>query len=449
MQKQGFLRKFIRGGVWALLFRAFTVVTNLALSMLIARMLAPDQVGVYFLLVSLVSVIAVFAQAGLNIAIVRIISKYCALGNNGKVGSSIKKSLFLGLLTSLASALLLYFGGLELLSTHIFNLTAIYDYRLFISIWVVLWCLESLNAEIYRGFKQFHLAVLFKRLAPNIVIMVITVTLYIRHTAISLDDYLLVVLIGWLISLLISSLLLQKYILTDKQGDAVDFHQLISKSIPLWFTGWITFALPQLDLWILGVFESSEALALYGAATRLVMFLGLPLLIVQAVVPPLISEAHATNRLSDLTRGLQTISAISFYPGLIISLIYLISGEMVLKLVFGDTYNEAAIVLKILTIGYIIKLYSGSSQTLLMMSGHGKITMMVSITTGTLLVVGCLLVGKNSGMIGIAVVSVIALSLHSILNLIFARIQLGIWAIPWIRARQIKRYLGMIWHPLR
>lgn len=426
------------------MFRAFTVVTNLALSMLIVRMLAPGQVGVYFLLVSLVSVIAVFAQAGLNITIVRIISKYRALGHNGKVGTSIKKSLFLGLLTSLASALLLYFGGLELLSTHIFKLTAIYDYRLFISIWVVLWCLESLNAEIYRGFKQFHLAVLFKRLAPNIVITVITVTIFIRHIDISLDDYLLVVLIGWLISLIISSLLLQKYILTNKQSDIVGFRQLLSKSIPLWFTGWITFSLPQLDLWILGVFESSKELALYGAATRLVTFLGLPLLIVQAVVPPLIAEAHALNAKNELTKGLQTVSAISFFPGLVFGLGYFLAGETLLKWIFGEPYIDSLTVLKILTIGYMVKLFAGSSQALLMMTGHGTTTMIVSIISGVILVVGCLSVGGRYGMTGIAVVSVLALSLHSILNLLFAWIHVGIWTVPWIRATQIKRFLSML-----
>jgi O-antigen/teichoic acid export membrane protein len=183
-------------------------------------------------------------------------------------------------------------------------------------------------------------------------------------------------------------------------------------------------------------------LALYGSAIRLVGFLNIPHIVIQAVIPPLISEAHALNEKKDLARGLQTLAALSFFPGFLVSMVYLYAGESILKWVFGAPYTDAATVLSILTIGYIVKLFVGSSQSLLMMTGHGKVTMTVSVTTGLILVVGCLLVGERYGMIGIAIVSVSSLILHSVTSFFLARIYVGIWVVPMLRFSQIKRYLS-------
>lgn len=441
-QQPEFIHKLLKGGAWALLVRAFTVVSNLLLSMLIARLLAPDQVGVYFLLVSVVSVVTAFSLFGLDIAIVRIIATAMSTGKEDVVKSAIVKSRAIGLLSSLSLALVLYFAGLELLSLYVFKTPAIYDFRLLIAIWIILWSLESLNAEIYRGFKQFHLAVLFKRLAPNCVILIISAYFFTNNIEIELHGYLNIVLFGWLFSVLVSSFLLQRHFLKNKKKEDVSVKHLLSMSLPLWFTGWVSFALPQLDLWILAAFQPPEMVAVYGAASRLIRVVGVPLLIIQSIVPPLIAEAHATDSMGGLSKGLQTAAALSFIPGAILCLLYLFMGETILVFVFGSYYAEALLVLQILTIGFLVKLLVGSSESLLTMTGHGRTSMMISICSGLLMLFGCIYVGESYGMVGIAVVAATALSVHNVLNLLFARIQTGIWALPMLRVSQIKRVLG-------
>ncbi|MCU7862093.1 MAG: oligosaccharide flippase family protein [Candidatus Thiodiazotropha sp. (ex Lucinoma kastoroae)] len=443
MHRQKFLHKFLKGGVSTLLVRALTVISNLTLSMLIARMLAPDQVGVYFLLVSIVSVTALFTQIGLNVALVRIIARSVSRDHHSIVRSSILKSRLLGLLTSLTTALVLYFGGMELLSHIVFKTEAIYDLRLLIVIWVVLWCLESLNAEIFRGFQQYRLAVLFKRLAPNIVIVSIIIFIYLNDINIQLNDYLTVVVFGWFVSIVVSSLLIKNYLLKyNNERGSITIKEILSMSVPLWLTTWITFTLPQLDLWILGIFYLSDTLALYGSAIRLVSFLSIPLLMINAVIPPLIVEAHENNDKEELACGMKVLSALSFFPGLIICIAFFLYGETILRVVFGSHYMDANSVLFILTIGYIFKLFAGSSQQLLMMTGYGRSTMTVSIVSGFILVVGSYLVVEKYGMEGIATVSAITMIIHSMSNLILARVKEGIWVIPVFRLSHVKRHFS-------
>lgn len=441
MKQQGFIHKFLKGGAWALLIRILTVISNLALSMLIARMLAPDEVGSYFLLVSIISVVAVFSLLGLNIAVVRMIANSNALKEQGANFSVIQKTQILSLVASLSIALALYFLGSTILSIFEITDSVFIDYKILISIWIVLWSLENLNSDIFRGFKQFHLAALFKRVAPNIVILALSVYYFLYNIPIDLETYLIIVVIGWFSSLLLSSILLYKYFINTENNNHVSFTYLLSVSTPLWFTSWITLALHQIDLWVLAVFQPPEIVALYGAASRLTVFLVIPLLVMQSVVPPLIAESHALQEKEELSIGLQAASAMSFIPGILFCLVYFFAGKIVLVMVFGDYYGEAVTVLKILSVGMVFRLISGGSQSLLNMTGHEKTSMLISLFTGLFMVLGCLTVGERYGMVGIAIVAATSVSMHSMLNLIYGRLKVGIWVIPWLRMKQIKRFV--------
>lgn len=443
MKKEGFNYKFLKGSAWAVFVRIFTVISNLLLNMLLARLLAPEQVGVFFVMASVASVIAVISLVGLNVAIVKVIAKSVALGQHGIIRSAVVKSHIIVFCSTFLLALFLYFIGYRVLSDFTHG-SAIQGYELLFTIWIIFWSFENLNSEILRGFKQFHLAVLFKRLAPNIVILIIASVVYFTNIRIDLSSYLHIVVIGWLSSVILSSIVLRNIISKHNGTDVIKGRKLLSLSIPLWFTSWISLGLQQIDLWILALYQDPEIVALYGAASRLTHILGIPLLVTQSVVPPLIAETHAHGKIKELARGLQTVSAISFFPGFILCLIYIYAGEMLLTLIYGDYYSDAETVLTILTLGMVIKLLSGNSQSLLNMTGFEKSSMIISIVTGLFLVLGCLMVADQYGMIGIAVITALSIIFNSSANLIVGRVHLGIWTLPILRMHQIRRVFKML-----
>lgn len=440
--QQTFLSKFLKGGAWSLFVRTFAELSTLLISMIIARMLAPEQVGVYFLISSMVSVLVVFSLFGLNITVVRLISAASALSKGGEVRDTIVKSRWTVLASSLCVALFLYFIGLQFLAEQVFDVEAIYDLRLLIVIWLVLWTLESLNAEIFRGFQQFHLAVMFKRFAPNALILVISAAVFIANIEVDLHKYLGIVLFGWLCSVIVSSLLLRnRFQQTTGEGE-MPLGQLLSTSLPLWFTGFITFTLPRLDLWVLAAFDSAAALAQYGAATRLAYIISVPLFVIQAVIPALIAEAHSQDRKREMERGLRSAAALAFYPAAVLCAIYFVFADYILGFVFGEYYQDAAIILKILTIGTLVRTFAASSQSVLTMTGHGKAAMMISIFSGAVMVLACIYAGQNYGMTGVAVAASSGISLQYLLNFLFARKYVGIWILPIINVSTIRQFFN-------
>lgn len=412
--------------------------------MIIARILAPDEVGTYFLITSLVSVVVVFSLFGMNVAIVRIISSSMAIGKEAVVRSAANRARLACLVTSFLCAALLYFVGLEFFATRLFKSDAIFDLRLLIAIWIVLWCLETLNAEIFRGFKQFHLAVLFMRFAPNSIILAISAVVFFTRIDINLQDYLKIVLFGWLCAVIVSSALLQKYFLANKPSGHYPYRSLVSTSMPLWLTNWITFSLPLLDLWILAMYQPAENLALYGAAARLALIVSMPLFVIQAVVPALIAEAYAEKKMDDLSKGLKAAAALSFYPGLMLCLVYFAFGDWILTLVFGEFYADAFLVLQILTLGVLIRIFAASSQSLLTMTGHGRTSMTISLCSGFLMVIACMYAGERYGMIGVATASTMVFGFHNFMNLLYARIRVGIWVVPVVSVSQIRNLVSRV-----
>ena len=71
--------KLINDGVWVLTGRVVSMLSGLLVIVFITRLLDSAEVGFYFLCFSLISILALFSQLGMNLAVVRLIAE--ALSN--------------------------------------------------------------------------------------------------------------------------------------------------------------------------------------------------------------------------------------------------------------------------------------------------------------------------------------------------------------------------------
>lgn len=429
-KNKSFSRKLFSGSLWALFIRVFTVLSNLAINVLIARLLKPQEVGAYFLLVSVVSMVTIFALAGTERAIVRIIAESTGRGEPGRARTAVRKSFLIIGTTSLVTAALFYLFGFKLLIRHVFHVQLLEELTLIGAIWVIFWSFESLTAEMFRGFQQIHLAVVFKRLAPNILVVSGVLIGSLLREGWTLKQFTLLVLFAWIASVLLSAWMILRYSDSMRGAGKVGVSEILKLSWPMWIVSFVTFSLPQVDLWLVAFFETAEVVAVYGAASRLFRFVAVPLLIVQSVVPPLIAEMHARGETSELEKGLRTAATLSFIPGSIIIAAYMFFGDFILRLVYGSYYSQGTLILQILSIGMLTRILSGSSQSTLMMTGHERLMMQISIFSGLVMMLGGICVGGRFGETGIAIAVTVSITLQSLLSLFYAKKMTGIWNLP-------------------
>jgi O-antigen/teichoic acid export membrane protein len=181
------------------------------------------------------------------------------------------------------------------------------------------------------------------------------------------------------------------------------------------------------DLWILGAFRPQEEVAVYGAASRLVALIVMPLLITNLVLPPVIAEMYAEGETAKLERTLRAYSTISGVPSLLVLIAFVLLGGPILGLVYGSYYQSGTTVLVLLSVGKLAAVWSGSCGTVLQFTGHQSSMLRINLLTSPLFIVGALLLVREYGPIGVASMTAAITVVQNVALVLVAKRKTGMW----------------------
>ncbi len=428
-QFQSIRKRLISGGIWAFLGKIASALTNLLISGLLARLLAPDDIGVYFLIFSLAMAGSTAGQMGLNQVAVRFTSEAIAKENSNQVRSLIARIFLIALFSTLSLALLFNYGAGEWIATYLFHAPAMLNIIGVASLWIVTLAFQSLLAESFRGLHDIQLATVFQTLASNIILLIFLIFFLLTSKELTLRDILIFTILSGGISILLGGFLLHKHLwrLPAVPASSYPIALILRTAWPFLITSITIFILSQTCLWILGIFREPDEVALYGAAARIINLVAMPLMIANAVLPPIISELSTKNQKPKLQRILRITATLTGLPALAVIMCFIIFGEFTLAIVFGEYYKNATNILLILSIGQIVNIWAGSCGLTLMMTGHEKTMMYITLFAGFLTITMSLLIVDTYGSTGIAVVTATVLVVQNALMLTFAKIKVGVW----------------------
>ena len=434
--------KLLKGSAWAFLGKVISISSAVIVNALLARLLTHEEMGAYFLTLSFVSLAAVFAQLGLTQAIVRLISESIGTGRVDRVGQYIYLTLKIATVGGVVVSGLIAFGGGKIIAQCIFHSLLMAQITGIATAWFVLSMFQQLISEIFRGFHDIKLATVFGGVLTGILSMVLFLVLWLVQGHGNLSEVLALTLLAGTTSLIFSSVILWKKLITlpSAHGAVIRSSDILKMSWPLWVTNLTIFGLAQADLVIMGMFRSPEEVAVYGVVTRMIGLVGMPLMIMNAVISPLISEMYSQGEVGVLQRTLRTVSTLGSLPAIMIVGVFVVSGSSLLGVVFGEYYKSGGAILLILCIGQLINTMTGSCGMVLMMTGHQFAMMVITLVSGLLsIVTGCLLVRNYAGE-GVAVASAAGLIAQNIAALLLAKAKVGIWTH--IDHRVLKRVLA-------
>lgn len=425
-------RRLISGGSWALTGKVVTAIIGLGVNALLVRLLTPKEVGAYFLTFTLVSVAAVLAQLGLNQTVTRLVAESLSTGKPGRARAAILIVFRFGALGALFTAGILIIIVGHWLALHVFDSELIGGVIGLAAAWVVIITFQNLLAETFRGFHDIRLATIFGGqhlggLAAGMIAAALFTLLWMLRGYSNLSQVIFIVIIAGSSSVLFGGLLLCRKVRGLKGNEQLKGREVIAIAWPLLITNFTVFALIQADIWILGTFRSQEDVAIYGAVVRMVALVTLPLIVVNAVVPPLITEMYTQGRIKELGQVLRKTTTIATIPALIVLICFITFGELILNIVYGNYYREGAIVLAILSLGQLVNVWAGPCGITLVMTGHQARLMSITVFCGLLIVTGAMLMVSIYGAIGIASVVTAGMILQNILMLLAVRQKIGVW----------------------
>lgn len=430
MKRQEIGRKLAIGGVWALLGRMSSVVLVVAVNGLASRLLSASDMGAYFLSMSLVAVVSILAQVGLNYGIVKLLASEMAVQETARVKGYILTSIQLVVGLSFLLALVLNQPFAQTLTLKLFNSTALTDQVGLIAVWAALYSLQSLLAETWRGLQKIDHATVFGGLSSQFFILASLGLLIMLKQPTTLHTVVVVSITSISISLVLSLLLLAPQLSQLGRAEAISVHRLMSFSWPFLFTSLTAFLLSQADLWLVGFFSAEHDVAYYGAAMRITLLSTMPLAIVNAVIPPFLAERHTVGDHRGMETILRSTSLVAFLPAFALFVAYWAFGAEILELVFSVGYSQGAPILLVLTGGYLVQIFCGSPSYTLMMTGNQKAMMTITLAAAALMIGAGAMGAKLFGPIGIAWGSFIGLSSQSIAMWLWVRVRLGVWTHP-------------------
>jgi O-antigen/teichoic acid export membrane protein len=418
------------GGAWATGGRVITAFTALATNALLARLLSPQDLGVYFLAFSIVQVGALLGSLGLEQAVVRFVAESIGLNQFERARHALVGSLMLGTLGALGVGAVYLLLGRTLAGT-LFHAPGLVAASGLVAGWIAVMTLQALVAGAFQSFHDLRLSTIFGGLTTGILLTASLGVLWLLVNQSSLAITLLLAVGSGFANVLLAGWLLRRKVASLPPSDSVSspvrIGTIMGVALPLSVSNVTVFALAQADLWIIGAFRPPEEVAIYGAAVRAVVLVAMPLVAVNAIAPPLIAELYAQGRRQELERALRAAATLAGIPAFLVLASFLIFGGPILALVFGDYYSQGATILRLLSLAQLVNVWSGVSMTTLAYTGNQTVMMLITIAGGLVTIIAGLGAVGPYGATGVAVTAAVGISAYNVALWLVARRKTRLW----------------------
>lgn len=420
-------KRIAKGGAWVLLNRVLVAVTQLVTLGLLARMMSPEDMGLYFIIANFVVVGGVFAQLGLPQIVVKRTAESIEDGDREQIVSVIQTCFIVGCLSAVLCLVLLSMGLGDWFALTLFDAPVFAQLMPLVAVWLVIQAIQRIVGEAFRGLHDMRMAAIFGGMFSGVLSTLIFIVMGASAGASTLNQVVIVFLVSISLSFVGALFLLHKRIGLFSKFNPSAWRPVMLLALPIFFASLGNIILMRADIWLLGMFVDDADVALYGAAARLVGLFNTPLLIATAVLSPTIAQLNKRGDLPKLQQVVQLVPSLIAVPALLCIAIFVFWGDALLSLIYGgDFYAGSQTVLTILAIGQVISLLAGVSIQILFMTESQKQVMTVTLlATATAIVLSVLLVGSY-GIEGVATAFAASTALQALACVLLCRIKLGI-----------------------
>lgn len=159
------------------------------------------------------------------------------------------------------------------------------------------------------------------------------------------------------------------------------------------------------DTLMLGYFKTPEVVGVYNAALPLASILATVTASIGFLYVPIISQLYSKNQMQEIERSYAISTKWCFIGTLPLFFIFFLFPEIVLNLLFGSRYICAAIILQVLSLGFIFNSYFGLNYYTLITTGKSKFLMQCFLISAAINITLNIFLIPPLGAIGAAIAS--------------------------------------------
>lgn len=420
----------VRNLIRAVLLKACSAVSGVALSFVVARSMTAQDAGIIFYSISLLLAITTVAMLGLDASVMRELSSRGAsyLSSNMRHLAFVSRSVSL-----LASIFVVFVIGGYLLATHYSRVgaEAASSPLIFTAIFIPFFSRLCVNAEILRGSGFHNAQVSYVNLAVPLVYVVALLIAGVAGWRFSVYQWLFIYGLTIVLITIASELHVQQIgvVLPPDESVFKNLMPTLSLSLPLLFVSGFQSLIHVIPTALAGsVLGSSEA-AHFHVAYRVALLISFVLASVNVVFAPALARAYHQGDEKAATDLLRVSSALGFVIGLPIFVVCVLFGGELLS-IFGLQYKAAESLLIILAFSQFINSSTGCVFVFLVMTRSQAAAGYINGVSVLLLTVFGYLALHRFGLVGLAWVAACVIILGNMAALVMIRRQVRAWITP-------------------
>jgi len=376
--------------------RVFGTGTGFIVSILIARFLGAEDAGLYFLAISIVTFLAVSSRVGLDMIIIKYTGRFIDKEDKGTAKDILIKATLISMPIALTiSATIFLFS--DTISLSIFEKAELGPVLRNLSFSVIALTLIAILAMSMQGLQKSVLSVFTQTISLNLVLIsyLLLVTNEVSH-----EDLARMYTTTVLLILLTGYLFWYHYLpRIAHDNPRIGYSEVLSSSMPLWFFTMTNQIIQLSGVFIIGIFESSDDIAIFSVAQRVANMLTILFVSINMVVAPKLSQLALSGSKKDtiieLRKAIFITSAVSFVP----VLIFILGSKFIMN-VFGAEFESGSILLVIMVIGYTFNIITGPLEVLLSMTGKEKYLRNIAFFLGPIALILNVLLIYSYGVLG-------------------------------------------------
>jgi len=395
------------------------VIAVLLFNIVIARVLNLEEAGLFFFVFTMITILWNVSSMGMFRSLVKHISRLHDKGGLVKVAMLLNYSLFRVLVISIIFVVLVFVY--TYISDSLFSEDKRVNEILRVMIYAVPFiAFYNIISYALQGISRPSISIAIQSIFTPVILILIVGVINIFNFGIALDyinlSYIFV--LAAFVTFACSIYYWLKTIDSNKYNVKMDRNiNFVLDSNKLFVMNIMGLTVQWSSILILGFFSSNEDVALYSIALRISMTTGFILLVINIVSAPYFAVYFENNNLDKLRKTMIFCNKLIIFLGMPALLLIFFYADHILIL-FGEEYLAAKGYLRVLIIGQLIMLYSGSASYVLnMMNCENKLRKISIITASTTICLGLVLVPIYEGL-GAAITISTVIALQGILYIV-------------------------------
>ena len=407
-RQPSYLPNVAKGAMINLFGAGSRTVLLYAYTLLLARTLAPSELGEYFLAFTIINILGLVATVGLDFGVVRYVSLFAGEGKFVLVRKTLTAGLLLGIPVAVAVTTVLIglapqLAGI-LLDNSQTSVAALRIFAISIPFWVAARLFNATTQGMHRmqyqvysrdmgeQFSKFCFSILALALGSGLVgVMWANVASVAVAAGMSL----------WYATLVLPRVGQSEGTQPNPSG------RIFRYSFPLAFSNILGMILIWVDMLLMGYLGTSTDVGYYGAALRVGTGSAAVLLAFATVFTPVISDLYNKHHAVELQALYKTVARWIFTCSFPIFIVIVMLANPVMRL-FGSDFTAGSGTLVLLAFSQLINAGTGTAGLMVLMSGRSQMELLNVAVSLVVNVALCILLIPSLGMIGAAIANVSA-----------------------------------------